>query len=100
MMLARRAGRLTAARVTATQSAPRAGAAPGASVAHSMLPQGLPDLVRGDGNIQVAYPQMPERVHDRVGDRGRRSHRRRFAHALGAEGMVRRGRDGLAQLPL
>src|SRR6266850_5652848 len=62
---------------------------------HSLAPQDRPHLFRRDRDVQVRHAQMPQRIDYGVGDRRRRAHRRRLAHALRTQRMVRRGRDGL-----
>src|SRR5205807_1751851 len=47
--------------------------------------QRAPDGLRRDRQADVAHPEMPERVDDRVADRGRRANRAALAAALDAE---------------
>ena len=51
-------------------------------------------------HVDVANAGVRERVDDRVDVRGRRADRGRLADALRPDRMVRRGRDGLAELEL
>ena len=65
---------------------------------------GLPWMARHtfDGVSGMSAWRTPygfERVHHGVDDGGRRADRRRLAHALRADRVVRRRRDRLAQLP-
>src|SRR5690242_16817615 len=69
-------------------------------VVHPVLPQQLPDLLRGDWDIDMAHAKMPERINDGVGNRWRGTDSRRLADALGPDRVVRRWRDRLADLPL
>src|SRR6185503_14622676 len=45
----------------------------GTSVGHAVLAEQAPDLLRGDRDVDVAHAEVPERVDDRVGDRGGRA---------------------------
>src|SRR5262245_582765 len=61
-----------------------------ALVGHPVLAQQAPDLLRGDGDVDVTHAEVPQRVDDRVGDRRWRTDGGRLADALGPDGMVRR----------
>src|SRR5579862_10014307 len=58
--------------------------------------QGLPDPVREQRHVNVADPGVRQRVHDRVDVSGRAAHGGALADALGADRVVRAGRDDLA----
>ena len=56
---------------------------------HPLLPQNLPHPIRPDRNLHVRHAQVGQRVHHRVGDRGRRPYRSRLTHALRPQRMMR-----------
>src|SRR5690606_909337 len=60
---------------------------------------GPPDLRRGQRHVRVPHAVRLERVEYRVDHGGRGADGGRFADALRADRVVRRGRDRLAQLP-
>src|SRR5262245_66002251 len=66
----------------------------------SFLLQKLPHLLGCDRDVEVRDTQVRERIHHRIGDRGRRADGGRLAHAFRAERVVRRRRDRLVGLPL
>ena len=76
---------------------PRAARRPGSG--HPLLVEDGPDLLGRDRDVDVADAQVPQRIDHRVGDRRRGADRGRLADALGADRVVRRRRDGLADLP-
>src|SRR6266850_6291148 len=67
---------------------------------HALVPQQAPDFGRRDRDVDVTDPEMPKRVDHRVGDGGGGADGGGLAHTLGAEGVMRRGRHGVAGLPL
>src|SRR3989304_3184077 len=73
---------------------------PPARLPGAFLLEDLPDLPRGDRDVDVRHAQMGQGVHDGVRDGRRRTDRRRFPDSLRAERMMRRRRRRLRGLPL
>src|SRR5690349_11220430 len=91
-------GRWTATTVAVAKTAPAASSSAWRAARlrdvmasdHALVAQDLPHLRRRDRDVDVADPQVPQRVDDRVRDRRGRADRRRLADALGADRVVRR----------
>ena len=69
------------------------------SVRNAVPLHGPPHLRRRERHVDVADTERLQRVDDGVHDGSAATDRRRLAHALHAERVVRRRRDRLAQLP-
>src|SRR3989449_1842729 len=97
-------GRSQRTTVASTNGSPRrwrsAASARRSSLIDTLVAEQPPDLGWRDRDVDVANAQMPERVHDGVGDGHRRAHGRRLADALGAERVVGRRRARLVGLPV
>src|SRR3954451_15279643 len=65
----------------------------------ALLVQDGPDLLWRDRDVDVAHPEMPQRIDHGVGDRRRGADRRRLPHSLRSDRVMRRGCDRLAGLP-
>src|SRR5262245_20925984 len=59
---------------------------------------GGPDPVGEHRHVDVADPEVGDRVDHGVHERGRGTDGRRLAHALGTDGVVRRGYGGRQEL--
>src|SRR6266508_1405058 len=70
------------------------------SFGYPVISQKLPHFRRSDWNIDVSYPKMPERVHDRINDGCGRSYGCGLSDTLGAERVMRRGGAGFVRLPV
>src|SRR6266702_3436269 len=71
-----------------------------ALIDHAFLLENVPHLPRRNRHINVLYAKMGKCVDHGIDEGRRRADIRRLAHALGAEGMMRRRRAGLACLPV
>src|SRR5262245_21982963 len=64
------------------------------------ITNGTPDLVTRQRHVDVPHAQRRQRVDDGVDKGGRAADIRTLADPLGADGMVRTGRHGVARLPV